>query len=248
MKPLIAKADVIIPLAAIVGMPACAANKTAAITTNLDAVVLLCHLASKSQAILFPTTNSGYGIGGRDSCDEDSPLQPISLYAQTKVNAERVILNRENSITFRLATAFGVSPRMRTDLLVNDFTWRAVADKFVVVFEGHFRRNYIHVRDAARVFIHGIENFDAMRGRPYNVGLEEANLTKLELCEIIKKQVSNFYFCEAAVGEDPDKRNYICDNSRILNTGWRPRYSLEDGIKELINRYEILRHPHLSNI
>ena len=247
MKPLVAKADIIIPLAAVVGMPACAADKTAATSTNLGAIALLCSLASKEQMILMPTTNSGYGVGSDASCTEESPLNPTSLYGVTKVAAEKIILGRENSITFRLATAFGASPRMRMDLLVNDFTWRAVTDRFVVVFEGHFRRNYIHVRDIAYAFLHGIENFGAMRGKPYNVGLEDANLTKVQLCEEIQRVLHereiaiNFLYMEAAVGEDPDKRDYIVSNKRMYATGWRPEWSLERGIRELVKAYKILK-------
>lgn len=238
----------IIPLAAIVGMPACEADKKAAISTNLDAIAMLCGIVSKSQLILFPTTNSGYGVGGEKACTEESPLNPASLYGVTKIEAEKAVLGRGNSITFRLATAFGVSPRMRTDLLVNDFVYRAVTDRFVVVFEGHFRRNYIHVRDVARAFLHGIENFEVMKSRSYNVGLKDANLTKLELCERIKEQVPDFYFCEAPIGEDPDKRDYVVSNDRILTTGWRPKYSLNDGIRELIKGYEILKGERFGNV
>lgn len=248
LRPLVAEADVIIPLAAIVGMPACETDKTAAVTTNLHAVSLLCSLASKSQRILFPTTNSGYGIGGEKACTEESPLNPVSVYGVTKVQAEKIVLDRENSIAFRLATVFGVSARMRTDLLLNDFVHRAVMDGFVALFEGHFRRNYIHVRDVARVFIYGIENFETMRGKPYNVGLEDANLTKRELCERIKRHVPGFYFYEAALREDIDKRDYLVSNNRILATGWRPKYSLDDGIKELIKGYEILKGERFGNV
>lgn len=244
LRPLVAQADVIIPLAAIVGMPACAADKTAAITTNLHAIALLRRLASESQMILMPTTNSGYGVGNEAARTEESPLNPISLYGVTKVEAEKTILSRENSITFRLATAFGVSPRMRTDLLVNDFVRRAVVDRFTVVFEGSFRRNYIHVRDIARIFIHGIENFDIMRGKPYNVGLEDANLTKIQLCETIRRVLTDykidFVFKEAEVGSDPDRRDYLVSNARILATGWRPEWSLERGIRELVKAYRMM--------
>ena len=157
------------------------------------------------------------------------------------------MLERENAITFRLATVFGVSPRMRLDLLVNDFVWRAVTDRALLVFEGHFRRNFIHVQDVAAAFRHGIANFEAMRGRPYNVGLEEANLSKLDLCRIIAGLVPGFTFVEAAIGEDPDKRDYVVSNARILATGFRAQWSLERGIRELLNGYEILRQPRHGN-
>ncbi len=233
--------DVIIPLAAVVGAPACDANRVAAETINLGAIRLLCRLAARSQRILFPVSNSGYGIGTTGKfCTEESPLRPVSFYGQTKVQAEAEILDRGNAITFRLATAFGASPRMRIDLLVNDFVYRAVSDRAVVVFEGHFKRNYIHVRDVGGAFVHGLANFEAMRDRPYNVGLEDANLSKLELCEAIRKIVPGFVFLEAPIGEDPDKRDYIVSNSRLLATGFKPEWSLERGIRELVKCYTVL--------
>lgn len=241
--------DVIIPLAALVGAPACDRDPIGAETTNRDAVRMLCRLASPAQKILFPVTNSGYGIGEKGKfCTEESPLRPISFYGRTKVEAEVAVLERENSISFRLATAFGASPRMRMDLLVNDFVYRAVVDRAVVVFEGHFKRNYIHVRDVVKVFLQGIERYDEMKGRPYNVGLEDANLSKLELCSEIKKLVPGFVFLEAPIGEDIDKRDYIVSNARILATGWRPDWPLERGIRELIRGFAVLRHGFHSNV
>ena len=249
LKELLAAHDVIIPLAAMVGAPLCDRDATGAVTVNRDAIRLLCKLASREQQILMPVTNSGYGIGQPGlPCTEDSPLRPISLYGTSKVEAEAAVLERENSISFRLATVFGMSPRMRIDLLVNDFVYRAVMDRALVVFEGHFKRNYIHVRDVAEVFLHGIENFQTMRGRPYNVGLEDANLTKLELCAAIQKHLPKFVYLEAPIGEDPDKRDYIVSNARILATGWKPKYSLDDGIIELIKGYTILRNSLYSNV
>jgi nucleoside-diphosphate-sugar epimerase len=240
--------DVIIPLAAIVGAPLCAMDQTAAVSTNVEAVKLLLGLRSKQQRVILPNTNSGYGIGDAGAfCTEKSPLRPISLYGKTKVQAEAAALDAGNAITFRLATVFGMSPRMRIDLLVNDFVHRAVMDRAVVVFEGHAKRNYIHVRDVARAFVHALENFEAMKGEPYNVGLSEANLSKLELCREIKKQVPGFVFLEAPIGEDPDKRNYIVSNEKIEQTGFRPRYALADGITELIKGYTILRNSRYSN-
>lgn len=164
------------------------------------------------------------------------------------MKAEQVVLDRGNAVTFRLATVFGVSPRMRLDLLVNDFVYRAMSDRAVVLFEGHFKRNYIHVRDVAKVFVHGIENFESMKGRPYNVGLEEANLTKIELCHLIQKIVPNFVFLEAPIGEDPDKRDYIVSNARILSTGYKPDWSIEQGVRELIKCYTIIRKNNYANI
>src|SRR3990172_12655574 len=235
LKPLLKKVDYIIPLAALVGAPLCNMDKVGTISTNRDAIALLTKIASKDQRIIFPTTNSGYGIGQNGVyCTEDTPLNPISLYGKTKVEAEKLVLERGNSISLRLATVFGMSQRMRIDLLVNDFTYRAVKDRFVVVFEGYFKRNYIHIRDVARAFIYAIENFDTMKNEPYNVGLSDANLSKLELCAKIKEQVTEFVFLEAPIGEDPDKRDYIVLNEKIERTGFKPVYSLEMGIKELI--------------
>ena len=239
----------IIPLAALVGAPLCDRDPVAARTTNFEAVDMLCRLVSTSQRILMPVTNSGYGIGEKGiHCTEETPLRPISLYGVTKVKAEEAILQRENSISFRLATVFGVSPRMRMDLLVNDFVYRAFNDRAVVIFEGHFKRNYIHIRDVVRVFIHGLDKFEQMKGRPYNVGLDDANLSKLELCEVIKKQLPKFVFLEAPIGEDPDKRDYIVSNARIAATGFKPEWNLDRGIQELIKGFTILRNTLYSNV
>ena len=246
---LVAKHDVFIPLAALVGAPLCERDRLGAVSINRDAVRLLCKLASPSQRILMPVTNSGYGIGQPGiSCTEESPLKPISLYGTSKVEAEQAVLERENSISFRLATVFGMAPRMRLDLLVNDFVYRAVNDRALVIFEGHFKRNYIHIRDVARVFLHGLENFETMRGRAYNVGLEDANLTKLELCAVIQKHLPKFVYLEAPIGEDPDKRDYIVSNQRILSTGWAPKWELDHGIRELIKGYTILRNSAFGNV
>lgn len=242
LRRVLKDADYILPLAAIVGVPACDANKAAAISTNLEAIKLLLSLRSKEQRIIYPCTNSGYGIGEKDKfCTEETPLRPISLYGQTKVEAEKAILDAGNAISLRLATVFGMSPRMRLDLLVNNFVYRAVRDRYLVVFEGHFRRNYIHIRDVARAFIHAIENFDRMKDEPYNVGLSDANLSKLELCAKIKEQLPDFVYFEAPIGEDPDKRDYIVSNEKIERTGFKPIYSLEEGIRELIKGYIILK-------
>ena len=248
LRSLISKADCIIPLAALVGAPACKRDAIGAETVNRDAVVSISKLRSSDQMVLFPTTNSGYGIGQDGiACTEDTPLRPISLYGTTKVEAEKVLLDSGEAVTFRLATVFGSSPRMRLDLLVNDFVYRAVNDRAVVLFEAHFKRNYIHIRDVARVFGHGIENYSAMKGRAYNVGLSDANLSKLELCERIQKHIPEFVFSESTIGEDPDKRNYIVCNSRIEGTGWRPAFSLDDGIAELIKAYRIVRQRQFGN-
>lgn len=249
MKPLIADADVIIPLAALVGAPLCDQNKIEARSTNLDAVRMLCSMASPDQRFIFPTTNSGYGIGEDDKfCTEETPLRPISLYGVTKVEAEKAVIDHGNSVAFRLATVFGMSPRMRLDLLVNDFVFRAVHDRAVLVFEGHFKRNYIHIQDVARVFLHALHGFETMKGRSYNVGLEEANLSKLELCAQIKDQLPKFVYVEAPIGEDPDKRDYVVSNARILATGFTPEWPLKRGIRELIKGFAILRNNSHANI
>jgi nucleoside-diphosphate-sugar epimerase len=249
VKPLVAKADLIIPLAALVGVPLCNRDAIATQTTNQDAVEMLCRLASREQWIIMPVTNSGYGIGEKGKqCTEDSPLRPLSTYGVTKVKAEEAVLKRENGISFRLATVFGVSPRMRIDLLVNDFVYRAVHDRAVVIFEGHFKRNYIHIRDVVRVFQHGMQNFATMKGRPYNVGLDDANLSKLELCAAIQKHLPKFVFLEAPIGEDPDKRDYIVSNARLASTGFKPEWPLDRGIRELIKAYTILRNSVHANV
>jgi nucleoside-diphosphate-sugar epimerase len=248
LKPLMRGADYIIPLAALVGAPACNNDREGAATLNRDAVVTLIRLASREQRILIPVTNSGYGIGEAGKlCTEESPLRPITLYGRTKVEAEQAVLERGNSISLRLATVFGMSPRMRLDLLVNDFVYRAVTDRAVVLFEAHFKRNYIHVRDVARAFLHGICNFEKMRDLPYNVGLSDANLSKLELCQAIQRQLPNFVFLQAPIGEDPDKRDYIVSNERIERTGYKPAYSLDDGVRELIKGYRMLRNSVYGN-
>ena len=244
----LAKADCIILLAALVGAPACRRDAVGATSTNRDAVALLARLRSSAQRILFPTTNSGYGIGQEGvACTEETPLRPISLYGTSKVEAEQILLDSGEAVTFRLATVFGASPRMRLDLLVNDFVYRAVNDRAVVLFEAHFKRNYIHIRDVARVFGHGIEHYDCMKGRPYNVGLSDANLSKLELCQQIRKHIPEFVFSESQIGEDPDKRNYIVCNKRIESTGWKPAYSLDDGIVELMKTYRIIKQRQYGN-
>jgi nucleoside-diphosphate-sugar epimerase len=249
LKSLVSGAELIIPLAALVGAPLCNLDRVAAQTTNFDAVKMLCQLASNDQWMIMPVTNSGYGIGEKDKfCTEESPLRPISLYGTSKVQAEEEILKRTNSISFRLATVFGTSPRMRVDLLVNDFVYRAVHDRAIVIFEGHFKRNYIHIRDIARLFLHGIANFDRMKGKPYNAGLEEANLSKLELCAVIQKHLPKFVYLEAPIGEDPDKRDYIVSNARLASTGFKTEWTLDRGIQELIKGYTIVRNSLYSNV
>jgi len=241
--------DYIIPLACLVGAPLCAKNPIDAQTINLEAIKTILKLRTKNQKIIFPTTNSGYGMGPKDKyCDETTPLAPISLYGRLKVEAEQAVLSSKNSITLRLATVFGISPRMRLDLLVNDFVYRAVNDGVVVLFESHFKRNYIHIRDVVRAFLHSLDNFDAMKNQAYNVGLSTANLSKLELCKEIKKQIPNFVFIDSKIGKDPDKRNYIVSNAKIEKTGFKPAVSLQEGIIELIKGYQIIKRNQFSNI
>jgi nucleoside-diphosphate-sugar epimerase len=249
LKPLVAKADVIIPLAAIVGAPLCKKDPIGATTTNRDSIATLAKMMSREQMLIMPITNSGYGVGEKGKfCTEETPLRPVSLYGKNKVEAEKIILQRENSISLRLATVFGMAPRMRIDLLVNDFVYRAVYDHFVVLFEAHFKRNYIHIRDVARVFLHAIEHFGTMKGSPYNVGLSDANLSKVELCERIKAQIPGFVYLEAPVGEDPDKRDYIVSNAKIEATGFMTKHGLDEGIGELIKGFKMIRNSVYSNI
>jgi len=249
LRDLMKNHDLIIPLAAMVGAPLCDRDQVAARSVNLDAVKTLLSLRSKEQRILFPNTNSGYGIGEQGAhCDEESPLNPISLYGRTKVDAEQAILEKGNAVCFRLATVFGMSPRMRLDLLVNDFVYRALHDRTVVVFEGHFKRNFIHICDVARAFVYALDEFSQMKDQVYNVGLDDVNLSKLELCSKIKEHLPDFIYMEAPIGEDPDKRDYIVSNARIRDKGFAPRYSLDDGIRELIKGFTIIRNSQYSNV
>ncbi len=249
MLPLIRKADIIIPLAAYVGAPLCANDPIGASSTNHDAIMTMLNNVSKHQRILMPTTNSAYGTGDQNNfCTEESPLRPMSLYAIEKVKVEKELMQHPSAISFRLATVFGMSPRMRIDLLVNDFTYRAVHDRFVVLFEGSFKRNYIHVRDVARAFVHGIDNHERMSGQIYNVGLSDANVSKRELCEAIRREVPDFTFIDAPIGKDPDQRNYVVSNAKIEATGFKPAYSLEFGIQELIKGYTMIRNTRYGNV
>lgn len=240
--------DLFIPLAALVGAPLCKQDPINATTTNRDAVVALAKRLSKQQRILIPNTNSGYGVGEQGKfCTEESPLNPISLYGVTKVEAEKAVLGK-GGVSFRLATVFGLSPRMRIDLLVNDFTWRAVTDRAVVLFESHFKRNYIHIRDVSKAFLHGIENYESMQGEAYNVGLSDANLSKRELCDRIALQIPAFTAIDAPIGEDPDKRDYIVSNEKLERTGWTPDWSIDRGVAELIKGYRMLRNSRYANV
>jgi len=249
LKASLADKDIVIPLAALVGAPLCERDEPGAISTNRDAIATLSRILSPEQRMIIPITNSGYGIGEPGKfCTEETPLRPISLYGKSKVEAEAIALARNNSMSFRLATVFGMSPRMRLDLLVNDFVYRAVKDHAVIIFEGHFKRNYLHVRDVSRAFLHGIENFESMRGEPYNVGLSSSNLSKIELCAAIQSHLPSFVYLEAPLSEDPDKRDYIVSNEKIEATGFAPAYSLDDGIRELIKGYTMISNSKYSNV
>lgn len=249
VKKHVEQADVLIPLACLVGAPICEQRPAEAQAINCDAVKLAVDLSREGQCVLYPNTNSGYGVGESGvHCTEQSPLNPISVYGKTKCEAENYVLASGRGLTFRLATVFGVSPRMRVDLLVNDFTYRAVTDRFVVLFEAHFKRNYIHVRDVAKAFIHAMDHFDPMKGQAYNVGLSSANLSKMELCLEIKKQLPSFTIMEAAVGKDPDQRNYIVSNEKIERSGFRPDWDIQRGISELIRGYQVARRNQYSNV
>ncbi len=248
MQRLIAQADVIIPLAALVGAPACDRDPSFARSVNLGAVQLVKRLRSPSQLVVYPTTNSGYGTKTGDVfCTEDTPLEPISLYGQTKTQAEQELLESPNVITLRLATVFGMSPRMRLDLLVNHFVYAAATDGYIVIFEKDFKRNYIHIRDVADCFHYAIENSRRMIGRPYNVGLDAANLSKEELALKVKDSVANFYIHFSEVGADPDKRNYIVSNQRLREAGFEAKRSLEDGIQELLKGYRMMGRSQFKN-
>lgn len=243
------QAGAIFPLACLTGAPLCDKYPQEAQSIIIEAIKMILKHKSRDQIIIYPTTNSGYGIGQEGIyCTEETPLNPISLYGRLKVEAEKLILESGNAITLRLATGFGISPRMRLDLLVNDFVYRAVNDKFIVLFQAHFKRNYIHVRDIAQAFIHCLDNFEKMKNEAYNVGLSDANLSKWELCEEIKKQLPDFYFVEAKIGEDIDKRNYIVSNEKIEKTGFKPQISLQEGIAELIKGYQIIKRSQFSNV
>lgn len=242
-------ADIAIPLACLVGMPLCEQRPQEAQAINCDAVKMIVDLSRPHQKIIYPNTNSGYGVGQSGiHCTEESPLNPISVYGKTKVEAETYVRASGRGVAFRLATVFGVSPRMRVDLLVNDFTYRAVMDRFVVLFEAHFKRNYIHVRDVARAFLHVIHHFDEMNGGAYNVGLSSANLSKMELCQEIQKQIPAFTIMEAPVGKDPDQRNYIVSNEKIEKTGFQPQVDIQKGVAELIKAYQIIRRNTYANV
>lgn len=249
MNQHLAKSDVVIPLAAIVGAPACDSDPVAAQSINKGSILWLLKKLSKDQRIIMPTTNSAYGSGDKNNlCDESSPLNPLSLYARDKVTVEKELMQHPSATSFRLATVFGISPRMRMDLLVNNFTYRAITDGFVVVFEGHFKRNYIHVLDVVQAFNLAIAKEKDFAGEVFNVGLSEANISKIELCREIQSIVPNFTFLEAALGKDPDQRNYVVSNEKIERFGFKPSVSLESGLQELVKGLKMFNHKPFTNI
>jgi len=233
--------DFIFPLAGIVGFPACDRDKKLAEDVNANQIDFIVRNTSQDTKIILPNTNSGYGIGENDAfCTEKTRLNPISTYGVTKCLGERYALDSNRAISLRLATVFGTSYRFRKDLLVNDFVLKALTDKYIVLFESHFKRNYIHVRDVSEVFVRMLQNFNFYKGEVFNVGLSDANLSKLELCEKIKQYVPDFVIKQDEFAKDQDKRNYIVSNEKLENTGWRPKYNLDYGIKELIKSYRII--------
>ena len=249
VRDLLRQADVLIPLAALVGAPACDRDPQLARSVNLDAIRMMNRLRSPDQLIVFPTTNSGYGTASGDVyCTEASPLQPISLYGETKVSAEQEVLDAQNGISLRLATVFGMSPRMRIDLLVNHFVYAAITDGYIVVFEKEFKRNFVHIRDVVDCFLHCVDRAEDMVGRPFNVGLDAANMSKEELALRIKKRVPRLYIHFAPVGSDPDKRNYIVSNQRLREAGFEARRSLDEGISELLRGYRMLGRGLYRNV
>lgn len=249
MSKLLSKADLVIPLAAIVGAPACDKDAITSQSVNKDSIIWLIDKLSSNQRILMPTTNSAYGSGDHDNlCDENSELKPLSLYAKDKVTVEKALMNFSNATSFRLATAFGISPRMRLDLLVNNFVFRAVSDGFIVIFEGHFKRNYIHLHDVVSAFNMAIKNENDFRGEIFNVGLSDANLSKIQLCDEIKKILPSFTYLEAPYGKDPDQRNYIVSNAKIEALGFKPTKSLQIGLHELVQGIKMYDSKPFTNL
>jgi len=249
LKKHVASADVVIPLAAIVGAPACAKDPLTASSINKEATIWLFEQLSSAQQIIMPTTNSAYGSGDKNNfCDEDSALNPLSLYAKDKVLVEKELMQKTKATSFRLATVFGISPRMRLDLLVNNFVHRALTDKFVVLFEGHFKRNYVHVRDVSRAFCFAVENPDKVEGEIFNFGLSEANISKQELCKAIQLYIPEFTYLDAPLAKDPDQRNYIVSNKKIESRGMKAKTSLSEGIAELVKGLQMFEQYPFSNL
>lgn len=249
LKSHIIQADVVIPLAAIVGAPACDKDPIQASSINKDATLWLFSQLSQNQQIIMPTTNSAYGSGDKNNfCDENSELKPLSLYARDKVEVEKVLMEHPLATSFRLATVFGISQRMRLDLLVNNFMYRAITDKFVILFEGHFKRNYVHVRDVSKAFRFAIENPESVKGEIFNFGLSEANISKQELCNAIKNIIPEFTYLDAPLAKDPDQRNYVVSNAKIESRGMKAEVSLESGLLELYKGLRMFHEVPYSNL
>jgi nucleoside-diphosphate-sugar epimerase len=249
VKNLMNDADIIIPLSAIVGMPACKQNPKLAVEVNYEAIKFICANKKDKQLLLYPNTNSGYGIGENNIyCTEETKLNPVSLYGKTKVDAEKEVLSVKNSMVYRLATVFGTSSRMRTDLLVNEFVYKAWQDKYIVLYESHYKRNYVHIRDVAKAFIWAIEHWDKVNGEVFNLGLSNANLSKLELCLKIKEFLPEFHIDLAEISKDDDKRNYIVSNEKIESRGYKATISIEEGIVELLKAYQMLNINQYTNL
>lgn len=239
LSDLVETHDIIIPLAAIVGMPACKKDPDLTVAVNYSQIDDIVHYIYPNQKLLVPNTNSQYG-SSETIITEESPFNPLSLYAQTKCDAEKAVLDNGNGISLRLATVFGVSYRQRMDLLVNDFVYRAFTDEFLVLFESHFLRNYVHVRDVAKAFVHLIENYDTCNNNAFNVGLTSANMSKLQLAQKIKEYVPGLVIIEEQFKEDFDKRNYVVSNEKLEKTGWSCDFTLDAGIKELLKAYSLI--------
>ena len=248
MSKLIKKNEFIIPLAALVGAPLCEKNKKEAKSVNLSSIKFLMEKLSKKNKIIYLTTNSGYGVGEKNKyCDERSPLNPISLYGRTKVEAENLVMKSKNSVGFRLATVFGYSYRMRTDLLVNNFVFKSLMDKKLTIFEPHFRRNYIHINDVVDAILFSIKNFSKMKSNVYNLGLSSANLTKYMLARKIKDQIKALKIIIVKNRKDPDQRDYYVSNKKIEKKGFKPKVTIEDGIKELIQVFTYSKEKIINN-
>lgn len=249
MRSAIKNVDAIVPLAAIVGEPACKKEPLLAQTVNLDSIKLLTKLKGADQIVVFPNTNSGYGTQPEGVvCTEDTPLKPISIYGETKTDAEKIILDDPNGVTLRLATVFGMSPRMRLDLMVNDFVYKAVTQRSITIFEGHFRRNFVHIQDVGDAFCYALENSEKMRGQSFNLGLDSANMTKRELAQKISEYVPGFEIYESVNGKDPDKRDYLVSNQKLRDAGFEAKVSIDEGIKELIKGYKMIPRSSMSNV
>ena len=240
LKYLVEQVDVVIPLAALVGFPLCEKDKDLATSINTTQIQNIVDVLSGDQMILYPNTNSGYGIRGNGMVDETNELTPISHYGQTKCEAEDYIINESNGISFRLATVFGVSSRMRTDLLVNDFVYKLLTDRYITLFEHKFVRNFIHIQDVSRAFEYMIDNYYTFNNEIFNLGLSDENITKKQLVEKIQSHIPNTSVNYSDYYVDPDKRDYIVSNEKIEEAGWKPIFTLDDGIKELIQSYKMI--------